>query len=85
MKPKPEDEIVELTSAPDQLTAEMWRDILLQEGVPTAINAGDVASFLGVSSWPCRLMVKAGDLVRARAILDDIDFNADDEDSLPRE
>ena len=58
-----------LTTAPDQLTAEIWKDILLKEGVPAMINAGDTISFLGVSSFPVRIMVAPDYLSRAQKIL----------------
>jgi hypothetical protein len=58
-----------LTTAPDQLTAELWKDILLKEGIPAMVNAGDTISFMGVSSFPCRIMVASGYLSRAREIL----------------
>jgi hypothetical protein len=58
-----------LTTAPDQLTAEIWRDILVQEGIPAMINPQDVVSFLGVSSFPCRIMVASGYRKQAKEIL----------------
>ena len=58
-----------LTTAPDQLTAEIWKDILLKEGVPAMVNAGDTISFMGVSSFPCRIMVGYGYRRRAQEIL----------------
>jgi hypothetical protein len=58
-----------LTTAPDQLTAEMWQELLKNEGIPAAIEPGDAVSFLGVSSMPCRLMVPEGLLKEAMAIL----------------
>jgi hypothetical protein len=60
---------VVLTTAPDQLTAEMWQDILNQQGIPAVINPEDSVSFLGVSNFPCRLMVPPAELERAREIL----------------
>jgi len=60
---------VVLTTAPDQLTAEMWQDILLQEGIPAMVNPADAVSFLGVSSFPCRIMVAPGYLKQAKEIL----------------
>ena len=60
---------VYLTTAPDQLVAEMWRELLLEEGVPTTIRAGDTSSFLGVSSYPCRLLVREKHLDQAREVL----------------
>jgi len=58
-----------LTTAPDQLTAEIWKDILLQEGIPAMVNPQDTMSFLGVSSLPCRIMVAYGYLKQAKEIL----------------
>ena len=58
-----------LTTAPDQLTAEIWKDILLKEGIPTMVNAGDTISFMGVSGFPCRIMVAYGYRRRAQEIL----------------
>ncbi|MDH5695198.1 MAG: DUF2007 domain-containing protein [Dehalococcoidia bacterium] len=58
-----------LTTAPDQLTAEIWKNILLQEGVPAMINPQDSISFMGVSGFPCRIMVAYGYRKRAQEIL----------------
>ena len=48
---------VHLATAPDQLTAEMWQQLLRSEGIPAMVRPGDTASYLGVSAAPCRLMV----------------------------
>jgi hypothetical protein len=58
-----------LTTAPDQLTAEMWQDILHQNGIAAVINPRDAVSFLGVSAFPCRIMVAPGDLKQAKEII----------------
>ena len=58
-----------LATAPDQLTAEMWAEILHNEGVPARIKPEDVVSFLGVSAMPCRLLVPEGRIAEARAVL----------------
>jgi hypothetical protein len=58
-----------LTTAPDQLAAEIWKDILLQHGIPAMVNPGDVTSFMGISTFPCRVMVAGGYEKRARDIL----------------
>jgi len=58
-----------LTTAPDQLTAEIWKDILVQEGIPAMVNPEDAVSFLGVSAFPCRIMVAPGYFKQAREIL----------------
>ena len=57
-------------TAPDQLTAEMWRDLVQQAGIECAIRAGDTVSFLGLAAHPVRLVTRRGDLARARAALD---------------
>jgi hypothetical protein len=61
-----------LTTAPDQLTAEIWTDILTQNGIPAMINPQDAISFMGVSSLPCRIMVAAGYRQPAQEILDSL-------------
>jgi uncharacterized small protein (DUF1192 family) len=61
--------LVVLTTAPDQVTAGMWQDILSQQGIPAMINPEDDVSFLGVSNIPCRIMVLPADLERAQAVL----------------
>lgn len=57
-------------TAPDQLTAEMWRDLVRQAGVECAIRAGDTTGFLGLSPHPVRLVTLENDVERARAALD---------------
>jgi hypothetical protein len=61
-----------LTTAPDQLTAEIWTDILTQNGIPAMVNPQDAISFMGVSSLPCRIMVAAGYRQPAQEILDSL-------------
>jgi hypothetical protein len=61
-----------LTTAPDQLTAEIWQDILVQNGIPAMINPQDAISFMGVSSLPCRIMVAYGYRQQAKEILDSL-------------
>ena len=58
-----------LITAPDQIVAEMWRDALIDRGVPAVIRAGDTTSFLGVSAYPCRLLVDEDSLEESRRIL----------------
>lgn len=59
-----------LTTAPDQLVAEMWREILIGEGISARVRAGDTASFMGVSNYPCRIMVLEDDRERAAEVLE---------------
>ncbi len=58
-----------LVTAPDQLTAEMWRELLQNEGIPAMLQPRDAISFLGVSSMPCRLIVPEDVLNRAKEVL----------------
>jgi hypothetical protein len=61
-----------LTTAPDQLTAEIWTDILNQNGIPAMVDPRDAISFMGVSSLPCRIMVAYGSRQKAQEILDSL-------------
>jgi Putative prokaryotic signal transducing protein len=48
---------VNVAMAPDQLTAEMWCELLRNEGIPAMVRASDAVSFLGVSPKAARVMV----------------------------
>ena len=61
--------LVHLAIAPDQITAEIWVDILRQEGITAMIRPSDAVSFLGVSAVSCRVQVGEEDLARALEIL----------------
>jgi hypothetical protein len=58
-----------LTTAPDQLVAEMWSQVLRDRGIPAMVRAGDTSSFLGVSTYPCGILVDEGQVSRAREML----------------
>ena len=58
-----------LITAPDQLVAEMWSELLLSYGVRAIVRAGDTQSFLGVSAYPCRILVDEPDMERARELM----------------
>ena len=60
---------VYLVTAPDQLVAEMWRDLLNDRDIPVVIRSGDVSTFLGVTPYPCRLLVDEEFRERAIQIL----------------
>ena len=60
---------VHLAVAPDQITAEIWLDILRQEGVIAMIRPSDAVSYLGVSAVSCRIQTLEEDLARAREVL----------------
>ncbi len=72
---------VTLVSAPDQLVAEMWSDLLNRRGIPTLVRAGDTSSFLGVSAYPCRILVDEKRMDEALRILrEDLGVALDGED-----
>ena len=59
-----------LITAPDQLIAEMWSELLSSYGVRARVRAGDTHSFLGVSAYPCRILVDEDDVDRARELME---------------
>ena len=63
---------VTAATAPDQLTGEMWRQLLLQEAIPSMLEPHDTISFLGVSLSPVRVLVPLEMVARAREVLADI-------------
>lgn len=60
---------VPVATAPNQVVAEMWRDLLVADGIPATVSAKDVVSFLGISSAPCRVLVAEDQIERARELL----------------
>lgn len=60
---------VSLAIAPDQLTAEMWCELLRNEGIPAMVQPSDAVSFLGVSGTACRVMVPEERRKEAAAVL----------------
>ena len=65
-------------TAPNQLTAEIWCDLLQEQGIPAVIEPRDAVSFLGISSRPCRVMVPEDRVEEARAMLADLSEEAGD-------
>ena len=59
-----------LTTAPDQLIGESWFGLIRAEGVDCKLQPGDAVGFMGVSVFPVRLMVRAGEVELAQSILD---------------
>ena len=79
-----------LATAPNQIAAEMWVELLRDGGVDARLAPGDEVSFLGVSGHPCRVLVPEAQTARAREVLasvttapaeasDDGDGRSDDE------
>ena len=56
----------------------MWRDLLVAEGVPALIRPGDaMTSYLGVTAYPCSIVVDECRLDRARQVLDGVEGSED--------
>jgi hypothetical protein len=63
---------VHLTTAPDQITGEIWVSILRDAGLRAMIRPSDAVSFLGVSAYGCRVQVMQEDLAQAREVLGEV-------------
>lgn len=61
-----------LATAPDQLTAEVWCELLRNADIPAMLEPQDTASYLGVFGMPCGLLVEAGRLAEARLLLETV-------------
>lgn len=60
---------VHVGTAPDQLSAEMWVELLRGQGIPAMIQAQDTVSFLGLSGMACRVLVPREHLAEATGVL----------------
>jgi hypothetical protein len=60
---------VHLATASDQITAEIWVDVLHNAGIAAMIRPSDAVSFLGVSAFGCRVQVQEEDLTVALEVL----------------
>ena len=70
--------LVHAATAPDQLTAEMWCELLKNEGVPAMVEPKDVITYyLGVSFIPCRILVPEDRLEEAKEILGQLEEGED--------
>ena len=55
--------------APDQLTGEMWVELLRDAGMPALIRPSDAVSFPGTSALSCRVLVPKERLAEAAELL----------------
>jgi hypothetical protein len=58
-----------LATAPDQLTAEMWVELLRGQGIAAMIRPQDAVSFLGLSTMACQVLVPREHLAEAMQLL----------------
>ena len=61
---------VVFATAPDQIMAEIWVQLVRAEGIPCVLQPGDTTNFLGVSAAPVRLMTPETEVARATQALD---------------
>ena len=73
---------VVFVTAPDQIMAEMWVQLVRSEGIPCRLQPGDTTNFLGVSATPVRLMTLESDAERAAQVLERPDEPVDEEEEL---
>ena len=73
---------VVFATAPDQIMAEMWVQLVRSEGIPCRLQPGDTTNFLGVSATPVRLMTLESDAERAAQVLERPDEPEDEEEEL---
>ncbi|MBI4202277.1 MAG: DUF2007 domain-containing protein [Chloroflexi bacterium] len=60
---------VYLATAPDRLTAEVWAELLRNDGLPVIVREDYPLTYLGVAFGPCRLMVLEDRLEEAKHLL----------------
>ncbi len=62
---------VPVATAPDQVVAEMWQEMLREESIPSMLAPEDAVSFLGISASPVRVLVPEEMKARAEELLAD--------------
>jgi hypothetical protein len=67
-----------VATAPDQMIAEMWSELLRSQGIPARLHPGDTSGFLGISPHSVRVLVPEGDSEKARDYMNDILTDAED-------
>ena len=56
-------------TAPDQLIGESWCGLVEAAGINCKLQPGDAVGFMGVSTFPVRLMTRSEDVELARSVL----------------
>ena len=69
---------VYLATAPNQLEAEMWRNLLASEGFAVTVRGGDTISYLGMSNYPVTILVDEEQHDDAKKVLDESVVRTDD-------
>ncbi|MBI1884784.1 MAG: DUF2007 domain-containing protein [Chloroflexi bacterium] len=74
MPKAPDDRLVKLATARDEVEAGVWRDALEQEGIAVNVrNVDPLASFGASLPFSIELLVLAKDLKRARWVLGELE------------
>ena len=74
---------VYLATAPNQLEAEMWRELLANKGFAVAVRGGDTSAYLGMSTYPSTILVDEEQHDEAKKLLDESFADPDYEASEP--
>ncbi len=73
--------LVYLATAPNQIIAESWAELLRREGIPCLVRDDrPPSSYLGVVFFPCRLFVGEDRLEEARQLLEELTASVPDAD-----
>src|SRR5437870_3506439 len=75
----------EVAVAPDQIVAEMWQEFLADNAIPSMLEPGDIASFLGISTRPVRLLVPENAVERAEQLIEEFEAEEVDPEALAAE
>lgn len=62
-------EFVYLATAPNQIIAEMWVEMLKQEGIASYFRSGNIMAYTGISFIPCQVMVSKSRLTEAADLI----------------
>lgn len=60
-----------IISAPQHI-AEMFQELLWSEGIVSRLEPTDVVSFLGVSPYPCRVLIRPDQAAAAAELLAEV-------------
>jgi hypothetical protein len=74
--------VVEIAVAPNEITADMWRQALEDEGIIVALKPGGAGFAFGSSAlMEHYVLVREDQAERAREIISELEFSDDDDSS----
>ncbi|MSQ31680.1 MAG: hypothetical protein EXR59_00345 [Dehalococcoidia bacterium] len=71
-KKEDRNEFLYLATAPNQIIAEMWVQMLKQQNIPSYFRSSSAQSYLGSSFTPCQVMVSKSKLSEAETLIQSI-------------